>query len=167
MKKRAATKSRSTVFARGVLYLVTIAALIVCFILLPELAREESVGKSDVTVPFLSIAYLLATPFFVALYQAHKLLRLIDQNKIFSMESIKALQHIKISAIVFSILVVILVIIGVIMIRNIDPREDPPPFPLFGFVLTFISSVIAIFVAVLQKLLTDAVELKSENDLIV
>jgi hypothetical protein len=160
-------KKSVTTFAKGVVYLMTIAALVVCFILVPELAREESVGKSDVTISFLSITYLLATPFFIALYNAHKLLNLIDRNKIFSVQSIKALQNIKICAIVFSILVVILVLIGIIWIKITGAHEDPPPFPMLGFVLTFVSSVIAVFVTLLQKLLADAVALKSENDLIV
>lgn len=160
-------KKSVTVFARGVVYLAGIAALAVCFILLPELAREESVGKSNVMLPFLSIAYILATPFFIALYQSHKLLNYIDKNKAFSNQSIKALQYIKLCAIVFSVMVVVLVLVGIIWIKIMGVQEDPPPFPLLGFALTFVSSVIAVFVAVLQKLLADAVAMKSENDLIV
>jgi hypothetical protein len=51
--------------------------------------------------------------------------------------------------------------------RSLDPREDVTFMVTIGFVFTFVSSVIAVFVAVLQKLLSDAVALKSENDLIV
>jgi hypothetical protein len=163
-------KKVPTLFAKGVAYLVGIAALAVCFILLPELAREEMVGKpasADITLPFLTVAYILATPFFVALYQTLKLLHFIDVNKIFSHQSIKVLQNIKICAIVFSIFMVIVVIFLFVWARGVDPREDTPPFVLFGFILTFVSGVIAVFVALLQKLLADAVALKSENDLIV
>jgi hypothetical protein len=160
--------SGSTLFARVVLYLVGTAALAVLFILLPELAREEAVGKpTDLTVPFLAVASVLATPFFVALYQTHQLLHLIDKNQAFSNRSINALRNIKICAIAFSLLIIITVIAGISISRMADPGEDVTFMVTFGIIFTFVSSVIAVFVAVLQKLLTDAVALKSENDLIV
>lgn len=170
--KRGSTpiKSGSTIFARGVVYLVGIAALLVCTILLPELAREEAVGKpanAYLTNLFLVGAYVLSIPFFVALYQTLQLLNYIDGNKAFSNRSIKALQNIKICAVVFSALIIVAVIAGISLSRSVDPREDVTFMVTLGFIFTFVSSVIAVFVAVLQKLLTDAVALKSENDLIV
>lgn len=60
-------KRGGTLFAKIVVILITIAALTLCLILLPELAREEMVGKpksADITLPFLTTAYILATPFF-------------------------------------------------------------------------------------------------------
>lgn len=163
-------KKGTTLFARVVVYLVGLAALAVCFILLPELAREEMVGKpasSDITFSFLAVSYILATPFFIALYQAIKLLQYIDTNYAFSEKSLKALQNIKICALVFSVLVAIIIIGGASILRIMHPEEDAPPFFMLGFILIFVSGVIAIFVALLQKLLTEAISLKSENDLIV
>lgn len=163
-------KKGSTMFARLVLYLVVFGAFSVCAILLPEIAREESVGKPFdpvITYSFLGSAYILALPFFIALYQTHKLLTYIDKNKIFSEQSIKTLQNIKSCVLVFCILVVIAVLIGITLARTVDPREDITFMITLGFLLLSVSSVIAVFVAVLQKLLTEAVFLKSENDLIV
>jgi hypothetical protein len=45
--------------------------------------------------PFLAYAYLASTPFFVALYQAFKLLGYIGQDKAFSQATLKALRTIK------------------------------------------------------------------------
>lgn len=146
------------------------AALLVCTILVPELIREESVGKPVnlyLTYSFLSAVYIIAIPFFIALYQTLKLLHFISENKAFSHQSIKALQNIKMCAIIFSVLIVIAVITGLSLARMIDPREDVTFMVTFGFIFTFVSSIIAVFVAVLQRLLIDAVALKSENDLIV
>lgn len=70
-------------------------------------------------------------------------------------------------AIIFSVLIFITFIGGGMLLRFMNPEEDAPPFFMFGFILTFISIVFAVFVAVLQKLLADAVTLKSENDLII
>jgi hypothetical protein len=169
-QKTTHAKSRSTMFARGVIYLVGLAALAVCVIMIPELIREESVEKPInpyLIFSFLAGAYLLATPFFVALYQTLKFLNYIDKNKAFSNRSIKALQIIKICAIVFSAMIIIAVVTGITLIRSIDPTEDVTPFITLGFLFTFVSTVIAVFVALLQKLLAEAVAIKSENDLII
>ncbi len=163
-------KHSTTLFAKIVVLLVGLAALTVCLILLPELAREEMVGKpksADITLPFLAVSYILATPFFVALFQTFKLLQRIDKHKAFTHESITILQNIKICAIIFGILVIIIIIGGAFLLRIMHPEEDAPPFFMLGFVLTFVSGILAVFVAVLQKLLIEAISLKSENDLIV
>lgn len=159
-----------TVFARGVVYLAGIAAIAVCFILLPELVREEAVGKPlkpYVTFGFFAVAYILAVPFFVALHQTLKLLKYIDANKAFSHQSIKALQNIKICAIVFSVMIVLATVAGISLAKIMDPREDVTFMVPIGFMFVLVSGVTAVFAAVLQKLLAEAVAMKSENDLIV
>lgn len=170
MKKRSlVTISSATTFARGVVYLAAIAAIAVLTILLPELAREEAAGKANppITWPFFVAAFILAAPFFIALFQTHKLLQNIDEHKAFSIASVRLIENIKKCAMVFSVLVCVTIIGGAMLLRLTNPAEDAPPFFLFGFVLTFVSGVITAFLAVLQKLLAEAVEMKSENDLIV
>lgn len=163
-------KISATVFARWVVYLVAIAALGVCFILLPELIREEYVEKpisNYLTFTFLASAYIVAIPFFIALYQTLKLLHSIEKNSAFTKQSITILRNIKMCSVVFSIFVILAVIIGVILSKNIDPTEDITFIITFGGIFVFVSSIITVFVGVLQKLLTDATTIKSENDLIV
>ena len=157
-------------FSKSVVYLVGLAALAVCFILLPELAREESVENSGdllMTSLFLLGSYVLATPFFVALFYTLKLLKNIESGNAFSHQSINILGKIKRCTVVFSVLVICAVIAGIVLAQSIDPNEDVTFMVTFGFIFTFVSGVIAVFVAVLQRLLSDAVKMKSENDLIV
>ena len=45
--------------------------------------------------------------------------------------------------------------------------DDAPGIILIGMVVIFASMVIAVFAAVLQRLLQEAIDIKSENDLIV
>ena len=45
--------------------------------------------------------------------------------------------------------------------------DDAPGLILVGMVLIFASMVIAVFAAVLQRLLQEAIDIKSENDLTV
>src|SRR5436305_3962626 len=44
---------------------------------------------------FLAYVYIASIPFFVALYQAIKLLGYVGKNKVFSQEAVKALRAIK------------------------------------------------------------------------
>uniref|UniRef100_UPI0028EB9449 DUF2975 domain-containing protein n=3 Tax=Paenibacillus TaxID=44249 RepID=UPI0028EB9449 len=46
-------------------------------------------------------------------------------------------------------------------------KDDAPGLILMGMVPVFASLVIAVFSAVLQRLLQEAIDIKSENDLVV
>ena len=46
-------------------------------------------------------------------------------------------------------------------------KDDAPGLIIMGLVPIFASMVLAVFAAVLQKLLQEAIEIKSENDLII
>lgn len=104
-----------------------------------------------------------AIPFFVALYQAFKLLCYIDKNKAFSELSVKFLKKIKNCAITISGLYVV----GMPLFYMIAELDDAPGAVVIGMMLVFAPMVIAVFAAVLQRLLKEAIDIKSENDLTV
>jgi hypothetical protein len=162
-------KKGLTIITRGVVYLMAISVVAVCAILLPELAREEAVGKAHPpsAYPFLIGAWILSVPIFFALQQTLKLLNYIDKNIAFSKLSIKALRNIKFSTIVFGVLIAVSTITAIIIARQADPKEDVTFIISLGFIFVFTSSIIATFVAVLQRLLHDAIAVKKENDLII
>jgi len=112
--------------------------------------------------PFLAYAYIASIPFFVALYQAFKLLGYIGQNKTFSQSSVQALRRIKYCALIL----VGFIVVGeaIFIFRNIDAD---PPLRLMGLMATLISVVVAAAADVLEKLLQTAIKMKSENDLTV
>lgn len=113
--------------------------------------------------PFLAYIYLGSLPFFFALYQAFKLLGYIEHNKTFSPGSVMALRKIKYCAII-----VILFLVGAMaQIMAFHGEDDPAGAIAIGIVLTFATSVIATFAALLQKLFQNALDIKSENDLTV
>jgi hypothetical protein len=113
--------------------------------------------------PLLAYAYIASIPFFVALYQAFKLLGYIGQNKVFSQSSVQALRRIKYCALVL----VGFIVVGEVFIMMSVGKEDRPPAVMMGLIATLISVVIATAAAVFEKLLQTAVEMKSENDLTV
>lgn len=161
-------KIEITTILRGAVYLTGAAVLAVCFILLPELAREEAAENPDVvTYPYLIGAYILTLPIFVALYQAHKLAGYIDKNKAFSPEFVKTLRNIKYCASIFGLLVAIGAIAVIVLARIDNPNEEVTHIVTLGVVFTFASIVVAVATALFQRLFQNAVDIKSENDLTV
>ena len=113
--------------------------------------------------PFLIGLYVGAIVFFAALFQTYKLLSYIDKNEAFSELSVRSIQNIKYCAIIISGLFVLFMPL-IYLMAEVD---DAPGMILIGMVIIFGSMVIAVFAAVLQKLLKNAIDLKSENDLTV
>jgi hypothetical protein len=153
-------KRGSTLFLRGVVLLLGILVLALCVFVLPAGIATDNVGGYRFILLGL---YVAAIPFFWALYQAFRLLDYIDNNTAFSELSVRALVNIKYSAIVISGLFAA----GMPYIYVVAERDDAPGVIAIGLVITFASLVIATFAAVLQKLVQNAVTIKSENDLTV
>lgn len=161
-------KQGSTLFLKIVIFIIGMPVLALSIFWLPEMAARDAAAHPETAYlqyPFLIGAFITVTPFFVALYQALKLLSYIDQNKAFSHLSVRALKYIKYCAITISTLIVIGVISGIVM--SAGTGEDITGFISLGSMLTLASTVIAVFAAVLQRLLQEAINIKSENDLVV
>ena len=112
--------------------------------------------------PFIAYAYIGSIPFFVALYQAFKLLGYIRRNEIFSQRSVRALRTIKYCA---------LVIIGFVAVSVIflifGDRDDRPAGVFMRILITFPSIVVAVAADVFERILQNAVDIKSKTNLIV
>jgi hypothetical protein len=112
--------------------------------------------------PFILYGYAASTAFFVALYKAFKLLGYIGQNRVFSSYSVKSLKSIKYCAIVLSILIVT----AGLYIRIFHSKEDDPAgFLAICILTTFVSVAVATAAAIFEKILQNAVDMKSEHDL--
>lgn len=149
-------KRCSTIFLRIAVILIGVPVLALCIFWLPSAADY-------LHYPILIGVYAAAMMFFFALYQTLKLLSYIDKNKAFSELSVKALKYIKYCAITISIIYVVLIPFAV----PIADADDAPGLMGFSIIFIFVSIVIAVFAAVLQRLLQDAIDIKSENDLTV
>ena len=114
--------------------------------------------------PFILYGYTSSIPFFVALYQGFKLLVFIGQNRVFSSGSVKTLKNIKYCALLLSISI----IMAGLYVRIFHSKEDDPAgFLMLCIIITFASFVVATAAAIFEKLLQNAVDMKSENDLTV
>lgn len=159
-------KRGTTLFLKLAVILMGIPILALCIFLVPEIANYMAELYPDHTylkyLVFIDL-YAAAIPFYFALYQSFKLLSYIDQNKAFSELSVKALKKIKYCAITISSLFVL----GMPLFYLFAEKDDAPGVILIGMVIIFASMVIAVFAAVLQKLLKNVLDIKSENDLTV
>ena len=164
---RTTLKRSSTVFLQAVIVLIGIGAL--AFMLgMPHLEgrnKNATVFQIYFNDPFLAYAYTGSIAFYVALYQAFKLLGYVARNEVFSQRSVKALRTIKYSA-----LTLIAFLVGAEVYFNLVQRskgEDIAGGVMMGLFLIFFSFVIATAAAVFERTLQRAVEIKSENDLTV
>ena len=158
-------KKSSTVFLQTVIVLIGIVTLAIMIRFPLTEGRAVNLDLFSIYAdPFIVYGYLASIPFFVALYQAFKLLGYIGHNKVFSLSSVKALGTIKYCAITQGVLIVM----AALYIRMFHANEDDPAgFIAIAILATFISAVIATAAAVSQRLLQNAVDIKSENDLTV
>jgi spore maturation protein SpmA len=115
------------------------------------------------TDPFIICVYIGSTPFFVGLYQAFKLLNLIDANKAFSQDTVNTFRNIKFA----SISLIGSIALTLLYIRFAAQGDDPAGPTGLGIIVSFVIAVIATIAAVFQRLLQNAVDIKSENDLTV
>jgi hypothetical protein len=111
--------------------------------------------------PFLAYAYIASIPFFVALYQALKLLGDIARDDVFSARSVRAVRIIKYCALAVAGFVVGGEAYLFIVQRG---KEDIAGGVAVGLFIIFVSVVSASAAAVFERLLQRAVDLKLEND---
>ncbi|MUT66860.1 DUF2975 domain-containing protein [Paenibacillus sp. NEAU-GSW1] len=154
----------TTLFLKLTVILMAIPVVALCVIGLPSIAKEGAAYFSGyLFYPALICLYASAIPYFIALYQSWKLLSYIDNNIAFSDLSVSALKKIKLCAITISALFAACSPVFYIMAEN----DDAPGLLAIVLVIVFASMVIAFFAAVLQRLLKQAIEIKTENDLTV
>jgi hypothetical protein len=113
--------------------------------------------------PFLACAYIASIPFFVALWEAYKVLRYVRQNKTFSSATVKAVRTIKYCA---KSLVGFFVAAEAYLFI-VRPGDDIAGGVFMGLLMIFVFGVISIAGAMFERILQNAVDIKSENDLTV
>ena len=158
-------KRNSTIFLQIVIVLIGIGALALLLWEPHTEGRNAHATNFEIYFkdPFLVLVYIGSIPFFVALYQAFKVLGYAAQNQVFSQAAVKALRTIKVCA---------LAIIGFVVVEEIfimlnHGSDDAAGGVFMGVLFTFISIVIATAAAMFERILQNAVDIKSENDLTV
>jgi hypothetical protein len=157
-------KKGSTLFLKVVILLIAIGVL-AGLIWFPQTeGRATNLDLISIyTDPFIIYIYIGSIPFFVGLYQVFKLLNFIDANKAFSQGAVNTLRNMKFA----SLSLIGFIALAELYIRFFAHGDDPAGPTALGILASFALAVIATAAAVFQKLLQNAVDLKSENDLTV
>lgn len=153
-------KRISTIFLQTVVVLIGIGAL--ALLLWEPQIEGVNANATNFEIyfndPFLALAYVGSIPFFIALYQAFKVLGYAGQNKVFSEAAVKALRTIKYCAIA----IIGFVVVEEIFIMLNHGNDDAAGGVFVGVLITFGSIVIAsaagLFERILQSQPRDIVE---------
>ena len=157
-------KRGPSLFLRAVLVLIGIGALAL-LLWEPHIEgrnKHATVFEIYFKDPFLAYAYVASIPFFVGLYHAFKMLGYAGRNKAFSPSAVRSLRTIKYCAIAL----VGFVAVGEVFIM-LGHSDDRAGGVFMGILITFASIVVATAMAILERALQNAVDMKSENDLTV
>ncbi len=159
LAKRSPTAFLQTVI---VLFGIGVLALMLWFPHIEGRNAKATVFEVYFKDPFLAFAYVGSIPFFVALYQGFKVLGYFGRNTLFSQAGVRALRTIKFCAIA----ILGFVAVSVAFMFFEDP-DDRPPGVMMRVVLSFSCIVVAAAAATFERILQNAVDMKSENDLTV
>lgn len=159
-------KRASTFFLKTVLLVIALIVSASCIFSFPDIwinfGKNFPEFFSIIKIGIIGI-YATLIPFLFALYQAFILLQNIDNNNAFSASSIHALLKIKYSAIVMSVLYATALPLAYV-VAEID---DAPGLIVISTAFACSPLIVATFAAVLQKLVQNALDMKTENDLTV
>ena len=160
-------KRSSTIFLQVVIVALGIGAL--ALMLWEPHLEGRNVNATPFEIyfkdPFLAYAYIGSIPFFIALYQAIKVLGYVRQNKSFSQATVNALRTIKYCA--FITVAAIVAADAYLMIAAHSNNEDAAGAVMLGIIATFASIVVGTAAAVFERTLQSDADIKSENDLVV
>ncbi len=152
-------KVASTLFLKGTIFIIGAAVLAACIFVVFTLF-QENIGMY---VPVLIGLLISAVPFFIALFETLNLLSFIEENTAFSEASVNSLKKIRNCGIAISMIFVA----ELPFIFQAAQMDDAPGVVLIGLIIIFFSIVVAVFATVLERLLRNALDIKSENELTV
>lgn len=147
-------KKGQTIFLQVAVVLISIGALTI-MLWEPHLEGRNAhatIFQIYFNDPFLVYAYTTSIAFFIALYQAFKLLGYIRQNDVFSQHSIKAVRTIKYCATA----IIVFVATPVVYLFIVRPGDDIAGGVAVGLFLIFISIIIATSADIFEKILQSA-----------
>ncbi|MBF7097563.1 DUF2975 domain-containing protein [Alkalibacter mobilis] len=157
-------KIGTTLFLKISIILIGIPVLLLSLGAIPWLFSHPVIPiYSGIIYPIIVGLYFTSIPFYIALFNGFKLLNYIDKNIAFSDISVRTLKNIRSCAI--SICLIYTLIMPFVYL--LADKDDAPGLIIMGMIPLFASLVVAVFSAVLQKLLQEAIIIKLDNDLTV
>lgn len=153
-------KHGSTLFLKTAIAVIALGVFAICiFVLGPALLKEDDEGFRWL----ISGILLSALPFLYALLQTFKLLTYVDNETVFSVQSVSSLRNITLSGVAIAAIYTAMTP----LLYSLAQIEDAPGVLAIGLIIIGASNCIAVFAAVLKRLLASAISIKAENELTV
>lgn len=159
-------KHLSIVILRSALVMAGVGVLAICTLLLPLLWRNVSTEYPDYSYTIYGVfgaLYIATIPFYIGLYAAWRLLQYITQKAAFTVRSVAALAIIARCAAAISLVYSVSMPFFYIW----ADKDDAPGLVIIGLVLVGAPLVVSIFAGLLRQLISEAIDIKSENELTV
>ena len=155
----------STIFLRLAVLAVGLGVLGLLALLFPNLwhVHDEYPSYTYAIYIVLFTLYATAIPYFMGLFRAWSVLDMIDAKKAFSLTAVSALRFMSWCSGAISLMYAISLPFFYIWADG----DDAPGLVVIGMVLTGVPLVVAVCLAVLRRLLHEAILIKNENDLTV
>jgi hypothetical protein len=148
----------STIFLKLILYALSIGAIAVASFLIYHTIKTDFVGGYKPILIGVSISML---PFLFIFYQSYLLLNLIDNNQSLTDHSVSALKTVKRT----SLLISLMYLVGSPYTFIVAEKDDAPGVVVLNLLLIIGPFTVGVFASILQKLLINAIEYKSETEL--
>lgn len=161
-----AIRRGSTVFLRLSVSTIGLGVLALCIFLLPLMwthAYDEWPQHGYAVQAAVAAMYLSAIPFYIGIYNGWRVLGAIDKGQAFSLQPVRALRMIAICAAVISLVYMLSLPFFYIWADS----TDAPGLMMIGLFLAGLPLIISVAVALLGRLLHEAIVIKTENDLTV
>lgn len=167
MKDSTILSSVSLLILKIAVFGLGVGVLLLCLFGLPAIwvavPDEFRADMHSTLYTILIGAYIAAVPFFVALFQALRLLGLIKKGKAFSKIAVRYIKITARSALGISIVYALLLP----LFYKWAQYEDAPGLIVICMILSGTPFIMAVFMTVVERLLKQAVSIKKENDLTV
>lgn len=159
-------KKGSTLFLRLGVSVIGLGVLVLCIFLLPIIwadAYKEYPQVGYAVREVVAAMYAAAILFYIGIYNGWRVLNAIDKNQAFTMKPVRLLKTIAWCAGIISAIYAISLPFFYVWADH----TDAPGLMVIGLFLTGMPLIICVAVALLARLLGEAVTIKNENDLTV
>lgn len=156
----------STLFLRAGVSAISLGVLALCIFLLPLMwvhAYDEYPHDGFAVRVVVLAMYATAIPFYIGIYKGWRTLDIIDKGKAFSKQAVKTLRDIALCAAVISLIYIIALPFFYVW----ADKQDAPGLMIISLFLVGMPMIVSVATALLWRLLSEAVTIKSENDLTV
>ena len=166
MKSSTTIVKGSTILLRMAAGIISLGVLALCVFLLPQVwihAYNEYPTYGHAVRAVVAVMYVSTIPFYIGIYKGWQILNAIDHGRAFTNRSVVALQTIAYCAGVISLIYMISLPFFYIWADN----DDAPGLMVIGLFLVGMPLIVGTAIELLRRLLVEAVNIKSENDLTV